>query len=130
MQNATTPLGRNARKPTANRQLSPLLTSPVVDRSSADFLAGNDRPTALDSVTVNSARKKKKKKKKKPEPTRNSSEVPFPDDPFDAALQVAATRNPSALTTPKPVTKKQAMPLQDETSAMTFDMASLLKLQE
>ena len=83
----------------------------MADRSSGDILAGNS--TAFETNTNRSNKRGKKKKKKITAALAASSEVPFPDDPFDQVLG-AALRNPSALTTPKAqVTKKPALPILD-----------------
>ena len=70
----------------------------MVNRSSGDFLAGNS--TAFETNTNRTYKRGKKKKNKAAAAVATSSEVPFPDDPFDQVLG-DALRNPSALTTPK-----------------------------
>ena len=81
--------------------------------------------------TIRKSKGKKKKKKRKAA----DSEVPFPEDPFDAAMIQAAEPEPTeSVASTKKVTKKTAMPLLEGAAAggspMQLDMAALIKLQE
>jgi hypothetical protein len=73
---------------------------------------------------VKSRRKRKKSKKPK-----DTNAVPFPDDPFDAALiqaERAPARDSASQASSKKITKKAAMPI----STQPMGMAEIIKLQE
>ena len=117
----------------AQRNLEPLLTTSA-PRVSNDLLKPPSESVA-DTLTVVSRKKKKKKKKRAATNELNdASAVPFPDDPFaqdpfDIAM-AQAEREPSdsQSATTKKVTKKIAMPLEEQKGPMQLDMAALVKL--
>lgn len=121
---------QSLRKTPAPRQLEPLLTTSA-PRLSNDLLQAPDQTVEESLQTIRKSKGKKKKKKRKAA----DSEVPFPEDPFDAAMIQAAEPEPTeSVASTKKVTKKTAMPLHEGAAAgggpMQLDMAALIKLQE
>ncbi len=97
---------KSVRKNPAPRQLEPLLTTSA-PRLSNDLLVPPSDITVEESLKTIRRKKGKKKKKK-----RQDGEVPFPEDPFDAAMVQAVEREPTeSVASTKKVTKKTAMPL-------------------
>lgn len=88
-------------------------------RLSNDLLAAPEQTVEESLQTIRKSKGKKKKKKKK----REDGEVPFPEDPFDAAMIQAAEPEPTeSVASTKKVTKKTAMPLLEGAAAGNANM--------